>query len=147
MAFGVVSLSADAIDKKSRRKNPKKIERLSCKLGTEDRQARIAVEVINGSVKSFAYYSKWKPRTCSISVERDDAYSKWHDNGHLTTVSTDQGSFLIENRRKDVHFIFRDVDRAFYCGMEPGKIRGSLTVTRGKGACVLKGLMDADKDQ
>jgi len=118
-----------------------------CRVGTEDRQARIAVEVINGSVNSFAYYSKWKPRTCSISAQRDDAYSRWRDNGPLTTVSTDQGFFVIENRRRDVHFIFRDVDRQFYCGMEPGKFGGSITLMRGRRSCSLQGLMDADKDQ
>ena len=41
-------------------KNPPlrgKLERLSCKLGSEDRHARIAVELIGGRVKSLAYYS------------------------------------------------------------------------------------------
>lgn len=145
--LAAASFAAPAVERKIKKAHPKKIERLACMLGTEDRQARIAVEVVNGLVRSFAYYSKWKPRTCSISVERNDAYSKWQDTGHLTTVRTDQGSFLIENRRRDVHFIFRDVDRAFYCGMEPGTISGSLTVSRGRPACKLQGLMDADKDQ
>lgn len=33
----------------------------------------------------------------------------------------------------------------FYCGME-GKIRGSLTVKRGKRECVLEGVMDEETD-
>ena len=41
-----------------------KQETLACRLGTEDRHARIAVVTIGGKVDSFAYYSKWKPRTC-----------------------------------------------------------------------------------
>src|SRR5690348_5651994 len=53
-----------------------KLEKLSCKLGTEDRQARIAVELVGGRLKSLAYYSKWKPRTCSVYIVRDDAWSK-----------------------------------------------------------------------
>ena len=120
-----------------------KIERLACKLGTEDRQARIGVELINGKVKRFAYYSKLKPRTCSISVERDGPYSRWEDHGRFTKVTTDNGLFLIENRKRDVYFLFRDVDRQFYCGMEPGIISGSVTVIRGNSKCVLEGVMRA----
>src|SRR4051794_2354991 len=41
-------------------------ETLTCRNGTEDRHARIGVVLIGGKVESFAYYSKWKPRTCSI---------------------------------------------------------------------------------
>lgn len=125
---------------------PKKIERLSCMRGTEDQHARIAVEVTGGRVQSFAYYSKKKPRTCSVHVRRDDAYSKWTDEGRFTKVTTENGNFLIENRPKDVHFLFRDVDRMAYCGMDFGKINGSLTVIRGKKECVLEHLMDAHEE-
>jgi hypothetical protein len=120
-----------------------KIERLACKMGTEDRQARIGVELINGKVSQFAYYSKLKPRTCSISLERDGPYSSWKDLGRFTHVTTENGRFLIENRRRDVHFIFREVDRQFYCGMEPGLITGTLTVIRGKRECKVEGVMHA----
>jgi hypothetical protein len=34
-----------------------------------------------------------------------------------------------------------------YCGMDIGKINGSLTVIRGKRECVLDGLMDAHREQ
>ena len=54
-----------------------KMETLACRLGTEDRHARIAVVTIGGTVDSFAYYSKWKPRTCSVYLQRNrDMYSK-----------------------------------------------------------------------
>jgi hypothetical protein len=121
-----------------------KLEKLSCKLGTEDRHARIAVEVIGGRTKSIAYYSKWKPRTCSVHIVRDDAYSKWEDTGHVTivTLSEEKGSFLIDHEKQFVKFLFRDIDRERFCGM-PGKITGSLTVTRGKAQCELEGVMDA----
>jgi hypothetical protein len=114
-------------------------------LGTEDKHARIAVELKGGTVDNFAYYSKWKPRTCSVHVSRGDAYSKWQDYGNHTTVTTENGTFLIEHARSEVQFMFRDVDRMFYCGME-GKIRGSLTVRRGKRECVLEGVMDMETD-
>lgn len=143
----VTGTGAGAAEKTAVKKAPKKVERLTCMLGTEDEQARVAVEVVGDRVQSFAYYSKKKPRTCSVHVQRDDAYSKWIDEGRFTKVATENGDFLIENRRKDVHFIFRDVDRMAYCGMDIGKINGSLTVIRGRRECVLDGLMDAHRDQ
>jgi hypothetical protein len=116
-----------------------KMETLACRLGTEDRHARIAVVTIGGTVDSFAYYSKWKPRTCSVYLQRDrDMYSKWADTGAITTVNIEKGAFLIENKKGEYHFIFRDVDRERYCGMD-GVINGSLTIRKGSEACVLDG--------
>jgi hypothetical protein len=137
------TVTAVAAEKKKKRAAPKKLERLVCMLGTDDRHARIAVELRGGAVESFAYYSKWKPRTCSVHVVRGDPYSRWQDYGNRTTVTTENGTFLIENGRREVQFLFRDVDRMFYCGME-GKISGSLTVRRGKRDCVLEGVMDEE---
>ena len=114
-------------------------ETLACRLGTEDRHARIAVVVVKGKTDSFAYYSKWKPRTCSIYLQRNrDSYSKWADSGTLTTVNLEKGAFLIEHRPGEYHFIFRDIDRERYCGMD-GVINGSLTIKRGNEQCVLDG--------
>lgn len=124
-----------------------KLEKLECKLGTEDRHARIAVELIGGRVKSLAYYSKWKPRTCSVHIVRDDAYSKWEDPGSVTvvTLNEEKGAFLIDYDRRSVKFLFRDIDRERFCGM-PGKITGSLTVTRGRDQCELEGVMDENAE-
>jgi hypothetical protein len=147
-AFALMSGAANSIAAEKKQKHkpaPKKLERLACMLGTEDKHARIAVELKGGTVDNFAYYSKWKPRTCSVHVSRGDAYSKWQDYGNHTTVTTENGTFLIEHARSEVQFMFRDVDRMFYCGME-GKIRGSLTVRRGKRECVLEGVMDMETD-
>jgi hypothetical protein len=118
-------------------------EKLYCTLGTEDRQARIAVELFGGKVHSIAYYSKWKPRTCSVHIIRDDAYSKWEDTGNHTVVTLieDKGAFLIDHERNRLHFIFRNIDRERFCGME-GRINGSLTVWRGKPQCGVEGVMD-----
>jgi hypothetical protein len=118
-------------------------EKLYCTLGTEDRQARIAVETLGGKVQSIAYYSKWKPRTCSVHIVRNDAYSKWEDIGSATVVTLieDKGAFLINHDRNRLHFIFRDIDRERFCGME-GKINGSLTVWRGKPQCGIDGVLD-----
>ena len=127
-------------ERKEARKTPQRSETLACRLGTEDRHARIAVVLIGGKTDSFAYYSKWKPRTCSVYLQRArDPYSKWADNGNITTVSIEKGAFLIEHRKNgEYHFIFRDVDRERYCGME-GVINGSLTIKKGSEACVLDG--------
>jgi hypothetical protein len=122
----------------------KKIEKLACALGTQDNHARIAVELVNGKVNRFAYYSIWKPRTCSMEVERGDIYSRWEDTGSVTvvTLSEDTGAFLIGHEAgKRFHFIFRDIDRVRYCGME-GKVSGSLTIARGEPRCVLDGVME-----
>jgi hypothetical protein len=112
---------------------PGKRERIDCMVGTEDRQARIAIEAVGGRIQNFAYYGKTKPRTCSMDVKRDDAFSKWEDNGSVTvvTLADETGAFLIDNEKGKYHFIFRDVDRMRYCGMQ-GKINGSLTVVRNR---------------
>ena len=123
------------------------IEKFDCKVGTEDQHARIAVLAQGGEVQSVAYYSKWKPRTCSIHIQRGDAYSKWNDTGATTTVNTLFGDFLIQASRGKYHFIFREVDRMHYCGMM-GKLNGSMIVTRGpKRACTVEGIMDRNENE
>jgi hypothetical protein len=114
---------------------------LTCKLGTEDRQARMAVALLNGKINSFTYYSKWNARTCSIDVERGGAYSKWSDNGPFTTVSAEKSIFVIEQKNDEYHFEFRDVDRERYCGMD-GQINGRLTVRKGRDQCAIEGIME-----
>jgi hypothetical protein len=150
MAFAVPGIAATKgkpeakhTAKAEAKPGPKKLrgkhETLACRLGTEDRHARIAVVTIGGTVDSFAYYSKWKPRTCSIYLQRDrDMYSKWSDTGNLTTVEIEKGTFLVENRKNEYHFIFRNVDRERYCGMD-GIINGTLTIKKGSDACELGG--------
>ena len=119
-----------------------KTEVLTCRNGTEDRHARIAVVLVGGKTDSFAYYSKWKPRTCSIHLQRQrDAYSKWSDKGNVTNVSLEQGLFLIEHGKSEYRFVFRDVDRERYCGMD-GTINGTLTIRKGSERCELTGIME-----
>jgi len=115
----------------TRKAPPGKRERIDCMVGTEDRQARIAIDVLGGKIQSFAYYGKTKPRTCSMDVKRSDSYSKWEDNGNVTVVTlTDEtGAFLIDHDKSQYRFIFREIDRMRYCGMQ-GKINGTLIVAR-----------------
>jgi hypothetical protein len=123
----------------AQRRAPQKSETLACRLGTEDRHARIAVVLVGGKTDSFAYYSKWKPRTCSIYLQRNrDAMSKWADSGNITTVNLERGAFLIEHKKGEYQFVFRDIDRERYCGMD-GQINGSLTIRKGSEQCKLDG--------
>jgi len=59
----------------------------------------------------------------------------------VVTLHEEKGSFLIDHDRRFVKFLFREIDRERFCGM-PGKITGSLTVTRGRDQCELEGVMD-----
>ena len=137
VAFGTSVYAAE----KQKRAPPGKKETLACRLGTEDRHARIAVVLVGGKMNEFAYYSKWKPRTCSIYLQRNDAHSKWKDSGAITTVNLERGAFLIEHKPGRYHIIFRDIDRERYCGMD-GTINGSLTILKGNEACQLEGIME-----
>lgn len=119
------------------------VEKLACLSGNEDRHARIGVELINGKVNYFAFYSKWKPRTCSIEVKRGGPYNRWEDNGATSKVTLVDGTgvFLIDGKSGSYRFVFRGIDRGRYCEME-GKINGSLTIMRGNSKCVVEGIMD-----
>ncbi len=129
-----------AVAKKGPPRGP--VEKYDCKTGTEDQHARIALLAQGGEVQSVAYYSKWKPRTCSVHLQRGDAYSRWKDTGDATTITTEFGDFLIQTSRAEYQLFFRDVDRMHYCGMM-GKLNGSMTVTRGpKRQCSVVGVMD-----
>jgi hypothetical protein len=119
-----------------------KTETLTCRDGTEDRHARIGVVLRGGEVDSFAYYSKWKPRTCSIYLQRSgDGFSHWSLRGRVTQVKLERGHFLIDHDKGAYRFTFRDIDRERYCGMD-GTINGTLTVRKGSEHCEVSGIME-----
>jgi hypothetical protein len=102
----------------------------------------MGVVLVGGRIESFAYYSKWKPRTCSIYLRRyRDPYSRWIDKGSLTNVNLERGLFMIEQRPGEYRFVFRDIDRERYCGME-GTINGTLTLRKGAERCEVTGIME-----
>ena len=121
----------------------RRVEVLTCFAGIQDKHARIGVQLVNGQVNNFSFYSKSKPRTCSIDVKRDGPYSHWEDNGVVSrvTLMEEKGVLLIDHKRGSYRFVFQSVDRMRYCGME-GKINGSLIVMRGKSKCDVHGIMD-----
>jgi hypothetical protein len=121
------------------------MERIDCMSGHEDLQARIAFEARGGRVVSFAYYSKWKPRTCALDFDRNSPGTKWRlTQDGATRVHTPQGRFLIRTRPDAYVFEFENVDRRRFCGM-PGEINGSMTVRRGgRPECSVVGILDAN---
>ena len=122
------------------------LERVDCMNGDEDLYARIAFEARGGRVINFAYYSKWKPRTCAFDFSRTSPGTKWRlTSDGSTRVHTSQGRFLIRTTADSYVFEFEQVQRGKFCGM-PGDINGTMTVTRGVGKadCSVVGIMDAN---
>lgn len=120
------------------------LERIDCMSGVEDLQARMALEALGGSVSSFAYYSKWKPYTCSMDFERTRADTKWRlmPDG-ATRVQSPHGMFIIRSRHDAYVFEFRNVQRGKFCGMA-GHINGIMTIRRGVSTpdCSVEGILD-----
>jgi hypothetical protein len=122
------------------------IERVDCLTGKPDWHARIAFEAQSGQVLGFAYYSKWKPRTCSIEFMRDTAGSKWSMTADgAIRVDAPQGRFLIRTSAEAYVFEFERVQRRKFCGM-PGEINGTMTIKRGSAQpqCSAVGIMDTN---
>jgi hypothetical protein len=122
------------------------MERIDCISGVEDLHARMALKARGGRIASFAYYSKWKPRTCALDFATTSPGTKWRvtADGH-TRVHTPQGRFLIRTQSDSYVFEFEQVQRGKFCGM-PGEINGTMTIRRGTGApsCSVAGIMDTN---
>ena len=124
------------------------VERIDCKTGSANTHARIAFEARGGQLAYFAYYSKWKPRTCSLDFARNASGTKWRlTPDGATRVHTPQGRFLIRTRADAYVFEFEQVQRQKFCGMS-GQINGSMTVKRGGDTpvCSATGIMDANDE-
>lgn len=122
------------------------IERFDCTSGEEDLHARMAFEARGGRVAHFAYYSKWKPRTCAFDFSATTPGTKWRlTPDGATRVHTPQGRFLIRTRPDAYVFEFEQVQRGKYCGM-PGEINGTMTIRRGVAPpqCSVSGIMDTN---
>ena len=121
-----------------------KVEQIDCKSGVEDVHARMALEARGGQVASFAFYSKRKPRTCSLDINRDTPYVKWRQTADgATRVQTLHGPILIRTLSDGYEFEFRNVSRQKICGME-GTLNGTMTIKRkgSKTECSVAGLLD-----
>lgn len=142
MAFFAVGMT-HIDDATAKKPAAKKKEQLTCFTGVQDRHARIGVELENEKVTYLAFYSKRKPRTCSIDVGKVHHQGRWEENAKFTKVTLieQSGILLISHAGDSYRFDFRNVDRMKYCGMD-GKINGTLVVKRGQSQCVVKGIMN-----
>lgn len=120
-----------------------KVERIDCRSGEDDLQARIAFEARGDQVLNFAYYSRWNFQTCSISLDQKSWSARWRlTKDGATRVQTPYGSFLIRTDADSYRFEFQNVERMKFCGMY-GRIRGELVVKRGTTPqCEAKGILD-----
>jgi hypothetical protein len=142
----VTKLMADVKGDKALPELNGEIEQIDCKSGVEDLQARIAIEAHGGQIESFAYYSKWRPRTCSLEIQRHDPDTKWRLTADgATRVQTPHGMFLIRVRSDAYVFEFQNVERQKFCGMT-GYTNGTMTIKRrsSKPECSVTGLLDRD---
>jgi hypothetical protein len=136
-ALGATTLPADLAGE---------VERFDCTSGTPNRHARMAFEAQGGRVLGFAYYSIWKPRTCSIHFTRDSSGSKWLAAPDGTNhVHTQHGRFVIRTSADAYVFEFQNVQRGKFCGM-PGEINGTMMIKRdpAKLHCSVVGIMDTN---
>ncbi|MGV3627276.1 MAG: hypothetical protein ACO1PN_06275 [Betaproteobacteria bacterium] len=120
------------------------VEQIDCKTGTEDLHARMAVEARGGQVMSFAYYSKWRPRTCSVHMQRNDPATRWRRTADgATRVQSPHGTFLIRELSGSFEFEFIDVERQPFCGMD-GHTNGRMIIKRHSPVpqCSVAGLLD-----
>ena len=126
-----------------------KVEQIDCMTGVEDLQARMALETRGGEVAGFAFYSKRKPRTCSMDIQRDTPFVKWRLTADgATRVQTLHGPILIRTLRDRYEFEFRNVARQKICGME-GTLNGTMTIKRKvrNPECSVSGLLDEQDEQ
>lgn len=124
------------------------VEQIDCMSGVEDLHARMALEARGGQIASFAYYSKRRPRTCSMDLRRDDPALKWRLTPEgATRVQTPQGLFLIRSSSDAYEFEFLEIERQKFCGME-GYINGKMTILRRVSTpqCSVAGLLDHDDE-
>ena len=125
-----------------------RVEQIDCKSGVEDLHARMALEARGGQIASFAYYSKRRPRTCSMDMRRDDPHIKWRlTPDGATRVQTPQGLFLIRSSSDAYEFEFLEVERQKFCGMD-GSINGKMIIQRKttNPECSVAGLLDREDE-
>lgn len=118
------------------------LEKLSCRTGPNDHQARLVVEVVKGRPMEFAFYSRLGTSVCSVHGRRGDAYSKWEDEAAgKTAVKLLEGMAQLDYKPGHLKLRFSDVGRMHYCGMD-GELNGVVEVTSKKSECELEGVFD-----
>ena len=144
IAFAGAAMAADKPKPAKAVKSPKAplLEKLSCRTGPNDHQARLIVEVVKGRPMEFAFYSRLGTRVCSVHGRRGDAFTKWEDEeAGKTAVKLLIGSARLEYQPGHVLIKFEDVGRMRYCGMY-GELNGTVEVTKRKPECGLQGVLE-----
>lgn len=117
------------------------MERLTCRTGPNDEQARLIAQMVSGRPMEFAYYSRLGTRVCSIHARRGDAYTKWEDGSGKSIVKLIEGTAFLEYKPGYLKIKFETVDRMTYCGMY-GELNGIVEVSNTKSECDIKGVFD-----
>lgn len=138
----VVAAETAKSSKSAKASRAPSMEKLSCRTGPNDEQARLIVQVVKSRPMEFAYYSRLGTSVCSIHGRRGDAYTKWEDKGGgKTAVTLLTGSAELEYKPGNFLIRFSEVDRMRYCGMH-GELNGSVEVSSRKSECGLIGVFD-----
>ena len=117
------------------------IERLTCRTGPNDEQARLIAQMVRGRPMEFAYYSRLGTAVCSIHARRGDAYTKWQDGSGSSTVKLIEGRASLEYKPGYLKIKFDEVDRMTYCGTE-GELNGVIEVWLRKSECDIHRVFD-----
>ena len=117
------------------------IERLTCRTGPNDEQARLIAQMVRGRPMEFAYYSRFGTAVCSIHARRGDAYTKWQDGSGTSTVKLIEGRASLEYKPGYLKIKFDEVDRMTYCGMD-GELNGIIEVSVRKSECDIHRVFD-----
>ena len=147
MLSGVV-LAANPPAKKGEARAPKAplLEKLSCRTGPNDQQARLIVEVVKGRAMEFAYYSRLGTRVCSVHGRRGDGFTSWEDDGSRARVKLIEGFALLEYEPGSFKITFVDVGRMVYCGMV-GQLNGTVEVFKRKPECTIAGVFETGQGE
>ena len=149
LALTGTACAADAAKASKAQKAPKMpmLEKLSCRTGPNDHQARLIVEVVKGRPMEFAFYSRLGTRVCSVHGRRGDTYSRWEDeDAGKTAVKLYIGSADLEYKPGYIKLTLADVGRMHYCGME-GTLNGVVEVLSKKSECDVMGVFDTGKNE
>jgi len=125
------------------------LERLTCRTGPNDHQARLIAEIVKGRTMEFAFYSRLGTRVCSIHGRRGDAFTQWEDVDGAegkTEVKLLEGAASIEYKPGFLRVKFADVGRMRYCGMY-GELNGTVEASKGKAECGLDRIFEGSNEE
>jgi hypothetical protein len=147
--LAVLSTTANAAHPKSiksatAKKAPPE-QKLSCRTGPNDKQVRLIVQAVKGTIREFAFYNRLGTGVCSIHAQRGDAYTRWYDDKRApgqAAVKLLSGRARIAYKPGHVVLRFYEVERMPYCGMY-GELNGTVELVNKKSECKLERIFQA----